>query len=341
MTILLTGAAGFIGHAVAKKLLAAGENVAGLDNLNDYYDKRLKIDRLKNIENNLSNFNGKWRFFKCDIEDKLNLEKVFKELKPKIVINLAAQAGVRYSIENPSQYIQSNILGFFNILELCVKEGVDNVIYASSSSVYGANKKEPFDENDIVSHPLSLYAATKRSNELMAHSYSNIYKLPITGLRFFTVYGPWGRPDMAPFIFTKNILEGKPIRLFNFGNMKRDFTYIDDISEAIFLCSYRKATSNDSFNYEYPEISNSFAPYRIFNIGNSKPFNLNEFINVLENELCKKATKILDPMRLGDVISTYADTSRLEKWIKYKPKTTIKDGVKLFVDWYKWYYKYI
>ena len=340
MTILLTGAAGFIGHSVAKKLLSVGENVTGLDNLNEYYDKKLKIDRLKNIENNLSNFKGKWKFVKCDIEDKFNLEKVFEELKPKIVINLAAQAGVRYSIENPSQYIKSNIVGFYNILEFCVKERVENFIYASSSSVYGANKNEPFNENDIASHPLSLYAATKRSNELIAHSYSNIYDLPITGLRFFTVYGPWGRPDMAPFIFTKNILEGQPLRLFNHGNMKRDFTYIDDISEAIMRCSFKKATSNDSFNYEYPEISNSFAPYRIFNIGNAKPVNLNEFINVLENELCIKAKKILDSMQLGDVISTYADTDRLEKWIEYKPKTTIKEGVKLFIDWYKWYYGY-
>jgi len=340
MKILLTGAAGFIGHAVAKKLLSVGQNVTGVDNLNEYYDKKLKIDRLKNIENNHSNLNGKWKFVKCDIEDKYNLESVFNKFKPKIVINLAAQAGVRYSIENPSQYIKSNITGFYNILELCVKGGVENIIYASSSSVYGANKKEPFNENDIASHPLSLYAATKRSNELIAHSYSNIYKLPITGLRFFTVYGPWGRPDMAPFIFTKNILEGKPIRLFNFGNMKRDFTYIDDIAEAILRCSAKKAVSNEAFNYEYPEISNSFAPYKIFNIGNSKPINLNEFINVIETELCIKAKRILDPMQLGDVISTYADTNKLEKWIEYKPKTSIEEGVKLFIEWYKCYYGY-
>lgn len=340
MKILLTGAAGFIGQAVTKKLLEMGENVVGIDNLNNYYDKKLKIDRLKDIEEHLPKCLGKWNFERCDIEDKSSLAGIFETQQPEIVVNLAAQAGVRYSIENPNQYIQSNILGFYNVLDLCVKNNVSNVVYASSSSVYGANTKEPFHEDDIASHPLSLYAATKRSNELIAHSYSNIYKLSITGLRFFTVYGPWGRPDMAPYIFTKNILLGIPIKLFNFGNMKRDFTYIEDISEAVIRCCFKKATSNKMFNYKSPEISTSFIPHRIFNIGNSEPIILHEFIKVLENEIGIKAKKIMEPMQPGDVISTYADTTKLENWINYKPETSIREGVRLFVQWYKNYHSY-
>ena len=338
MKILITGAAGFIGQAVTKKLLEKGENVIGIDNLNNYYDKKLKIDRLKNIEENLSKYGGDWIFKICDIEDKVSLRKVFEDQKPEIVINLAAQAGVRYSIKNPDQYIRSNILGFFNVLDLCVKNSVSNVVYASSSSVYGSNRKEPFHEDDTVSHPLSLYAATKRSNELLAHSYSNIHKLSITGLRFFTVYGPWGRPDMAPYIFTKNILLGEPIKLFNFGNMKRDFTYIEDISEAVVRCSFKKSTVNESFNYERPEISTSFVPHRIFNIGNSKPILLVDFIQAIEDELSIKAKKIMEPMQPGDVTSTYADTTKLENWINFKPSITIKEGVSVFIKWYRNYH---
>ncbi len=339
MRILLTGAAGFIGHSVTLNLLARGESVFGIDNLNKYYEPSLKLNRLKNIEDQtLKRNNFQWQFKKCDLNDLNLLENIFNDFKPNVVVNLAAQAGVRYSIKNPKDYIQSNILGFSNILEKCAKFEVENLIYASSSSVYGAYKKHPFNENNPVGHPLSLYAATKRSNELLAHSYSNIHKLPATGLRFFTVYGPWGRPDMAPFIFTKSILEDKPIKIFNFGRMERDFTYIDDISEAVTKCCYKKATSSESFNNESPENAISFAPHRIFNIGNSKSINLLYFIETIEKELGKKAKKIYEPIQAGDVLSTYSDTNRLEKWIEYKPKTSIEKGVKLFIDWYKKYY---
>ena len=339
MRILLTGAAGFIGHSVTLKLLAKGNNVYGIDNLNNFYDTKLKLNRLNNISDELINLREcKWQFKNCDLNDIDLLDNIFTDFKPNIVVNLAAQAGVRFSIKKPRDYIFSNIVGFSNILEKCVNFKVENLIYASSSSVYGEYKKEPFDENNPVGHPLSLYAATKRSNELLAHSYSNIYNLPSTGLRFFTVYGPWGRPDMAPFIFTKSILEGKPIKIFNFGKMNRDFTYIDDISEAVAKCCYKKATINECFDNGEPENSSSFAPHRIFNIGNSKPVNLINFINLLEKELNLEAIKIFEPIKAGDVTSTYANTRRLENWIGYQPKTSIEQGVKLFIRWYRKYY---
>ena len=341
MRILLTGAAGFIGHSVSLKLLEKGEHVFGIDNLNSYYEPKLKLDRIKNIESEIFKWKGcKWQFKKCDLNEIDLLEKIFMDFKPDVVVNLAAQAGVRFSIKNPKDYIKSNIVGFSNILEICVKFDVKNLVYASSSSVYGAYKKQPFSENSPVGHPLSLYAATKRSNELLAHSYSNIHKLPATGLRFFTVYGPWGRPDMAPFIFTKSILENKPIKIFNYGRMERDFTYVDDISEAVTKCCYKKAIHSDSFNNEYPENAVSFAPHRLFNIGNSKSINLLYFIETIEKELGKKAIKIFEPIQPGDVLSTYSDTKKLEKWIDYKPKTSVEKGVKLFIDWYKKYYDY-
>ena len=339
MRILLTGAAGFIGHAVSLKLLLRGENVFGIDNLNNYYEPKLKFDRLNDIESEiLKNKNGKWKFEKCDLNDVYQLDKIFTDFKPDVLVNLAAQAGVRFSIKKPKDYIQSNILGFSNILERCVKHGVKNLVYASSSSVYGGYEKEPFNENDPVGHPLSLYAATKRSNELLAHSYSNIHHLPATGLRFFTVYGPWGRPDMAPFIFTKSIFEDIPIKIFNFGNMNRDFTYIDDISEAVTRCCFKKATSNNSFDCKNPDNSSSFAPHRIFNIGNSKSINLLYFIETIEKEIGKKAIKIFQPIQAGDVTSTYADITKLKNWIGYNPTTSVEKGVIKFIEWYRKYY---
>ncbi len=341
MKILLTGAAGFIGHAVSLKLLSKGETVFGIDNLNNYYASELKLNRLNNINSELLNKkNGIWKFKKCDLNDIELLDQIFMEFQPEVVVNLAAQAGVRFSIKNPKSYIQSNIVGFSNILENCVKFKVDNLIYASSSSVYGGYKKQPFNENNPVGHPFSLYAATKRSNELLAHSYSNIFKLPATGLRFFTVYGPWGRPDMAPFIFTKSIIEGKPIKVFNFGKMYRDFTFIDDISEAVAKCCYKKATPDDYFDFEDPANSSSFAPHRIFNIGNSESINLLAFIETIEKELGKEAIKIFEPIQPGDVVSTFADVSKLTEWIGYEPKTSIEKGVRLFIRWYKKYYNY-
>ena len=340
MKILVTGAAGFIGQAVCIKLLNEGKNILGIDNLNSYYDKKLKLDRLSFIDKNICNSNKGWQFKKCDLKDTILLEKIFSDFRPNIVVNLAAQAGVRFSTKNPSEYIQSNIVGFSNLLDNCIKFDIENLIFASSSSVYGSYKKEPFNEDSPVAHPLSLYAATKRSNELVAHSYSNIHNLPTTGLRFFTVYGPWGRPDMAPFIFTKSILEAKPLRIYNFGKMQRDFTYIDDISEAVKLCCFKKASKNENFDYKSPKISSSFAPYRIFNIGNSKPIKLMEFIETLEKELGEKAIKQFEPLQEGDAISTYADVSKLEKWINFKPKVTLDQGVKLFINWYKKYYNF-
>ncbi len=340
MKILVTGAAGFIGHAVIIKLLNEGEDILGIDNLNSYYDKKLKLDRIKLIDKKIYKKNRYWKFRKCDLTDKKHLEKIFEDFRPNVVLNLAAQAGVRFSIKNPSEYIQSNIVGFSNLLDICIKFNIQNFIFASSSSVYGSYKKEPFNEDSPVGHPLSLYAATKRSNELVAHSYSNIHNLPTTGLRFFTVYGPWGRPDMAPFIFTKSILEEKPLRIFNFGKMKRDFTYIDDITEAIKLCCYKKALRNQNFDYESPTNASSFAPFRIFNIGNSKPIKLMEFVESIEKALGKKAIKEFEPLQPGDAISTYANVRRLERWIDYKPKVSLDHGVKLFVNWFKDYYDY-
>ncbi|MBI96823.1 capsular biosynthesis protein CpsI [bacterium] len=332
--ILVTGAAGFIGAALSKRFLVKGENVIGIDNLNSYYDPVLKKDRLQEIEKISNSSSGNWKFYKTSIEDEPSLEKVFQANSPDVVINLAAQAGVRYSITNPSSYTQSNLVGFSNLLEQCRKTSVENLIFASSSSVYGGNKKLPFNEYDSVNHPVSFYAATKKANELMAHSYSHLYQLPCTGLRFFTVYGPWGRPDMAPMIFANSIVNNKPINVFNFGKMKRDFTYIDDIVEGVYRCAYKPAYTNHNFDNLNPDQSSSFAPYRIFNIGNSQPIDLMKFIQVLEKSLKKKAKINLEPIQPGDVEATVANTDLLEDWINFRPKTLIEIGVEKFAEWY-------
>lgn len=336
-TFLVTGAAGFIGAALVQKLLRNGEDVVGIDNLNSYYDRNLKTSRLSKIKTEL--YKGSWSFHQISIEEKNSLKKIFLDTNPKIVINLAAQAGVRYSLENPSSYIQSNLVGFGNVLEECRENKVENLIYASSSSVYGANKNLPFSEKHSVNHPVSLYAATKRANELMAHTYSHLFGLPATGLRFFTVYGPWGRPDMAPMIFAKSILEGNPIKVFNYGEMLRDFTYIDDIVEGLFRCCYKPATSNECFNGLNPDPATSEAPHRIFNIGNSHPVNLMDFIKLLEKNLKKEAIKKFESLQPGDVVSTSADTSALKEWINFSPLTKLEDGVKHFTNWYIEYYE--
>ncbi len=336
--ILVTGCAGFIGFHVCRKLLSKGFFVIGLDNLNKYYDVNLKKNRLKELDK-FSKSKGQFLFFKSDLKDENSLKNISKVHLPKKVIHLAAQAGVRYSIENPSTYINSNLVGFGNILEFCKEIQVQHLIYASSSSIYGGNKKIPFSEKDFVDYPVSLYAATKKSNELMAHSYSHLFKLPSTGVRLFTVYGPWGRPDMAPMIFTKSILSGKPIKIFNNGNMYRDFTYIDDVSEAILKLLYippKYLNDNKILNsLELPELT----PHRIINIGNSNPINILEFIEILEHEIDKKAIRVFEKMQLGDVKKTYADTTYIEDLINYKPHTSLENGIKEFVKWYKNYYK--
>ena len=337
MTILVTGSSGFIGFHLCKKLIQNGEKVIGFDNMNNYYDKTLKENRLNELRKTADE--DKFIFILGNLEDNLILEKIFKDYKPKQVVNLAAQAGVRYSIENPSAYIQSNIVGFNNILEQCRYNEVEHLIYASSSSVYGGNELMPFSEIHSVDHPVSLYAASKKSNELMAHTYSHLYDLPTTGLRFFTVYGPWGRPDMALFLFTEAIINNRPIKVFNNGNMMRDFTYIDDIIEGVFRVIFKTATPNKNFKKLIPNSSNSWAPYRIFNIGNSNPVNLKKYIETIEKYLGKKAIKELLPMQPGDVKSTSANTKLLEEWIGFKPNTTIEDGVNKFVNWYKMYYE--
>jgi len=336
--ILVTGAAGFIGAALVTRLLEKGENVCGLDDLNSYYDPQLKESRLKQIELVSNNSSGKWKFFKSSLEDELSLKDIFSNYSPDVVINLAAQAGVRYSITNPSSYIQSNLVGFSNLLELCRYHSVSNFIFASSSSVYGGNKKLPFCETQSVDHPVSLYAATKKANELMAHSYSHLYGIPTTGLRFFTVYGPWGRPDMAPMIFAKSILNKEPINVFNYGKMKRDFTYIDDIVEGIYRCCSKPAFINQDFDALNPDQSSSFAPYRIFNIGNSQPIELLRFIEVLEDSLGVKAIKNFKPIQPGDVEATAANTNLLESWIGFKPQTSLEFGVNKFARWYMKYF---
>ena len=332
--IIVTGAAGFIGAALSKKLLESGLKVIGVDNLNNYYNPVLKEHRL----NLIKDLKG-WKFYKVCLEDKENIEEIFKKYKPKVIVNLAAQAGVRYSLENPESYIQSNIVGFLNIVENCRKFEVENFIYASSSSVYGGNKNLPFNEDQQVDHPISLYAATKKSNELIAHSYSSIFKIPSTGLRFFTVYGPWGRPDMSPMIFTKSILQNKPIEIFNYGKMRRDFTFVDDIVEGIFRCCFKPATIDESFNFQIPNSSTSFAPHRIFNIGNSSSVELMKFINILEDQIGVKAIKTFTEIQKGDVIATEADTSKFAKWVDFKPQTKLENGIGIFVKWYKDYYK--
>ena len=333
MKILVTGVAGFIGMHSAKKLLDDGHEIIGIDNLNDYYDVTLKEDRLKTLEC-YKNF----KFLKLDIKDQKDVLDLFKKESPQRVLHLAAQAGVRYSIENPYVYIDSNIQGFINILEGCRAIKTEHLVYASSSSVYGGNTKAPFSEHDNVDHPISLYAATKKANELMAHTYSHLYQIPTTGLRFFTVYGPWGRPDMALFLFTKAILKDQPIDIFNHGKMIRDFTYVDDIVESLVRIIDKVATPNTSFDANNPDPATSHAPYRIFNIGNNQPTPLMDYIEAIESALDKKAIKNLMDMQPGDVPLTSADTSELNQWVNFKPNTSIKEGVKRFVDWYKNYY---
>lgn len=332
-TIVVTGASGFIGYHVCKRLIEDGNQVIGIDNKNAYYDLKLKKNRLESLLKD-----NDFEFMEVDICNKNSINSIFKQVKPDIVINLAAQAGVRYSIENPQAYVDSNIQGFFNILEACRKYPVEHLIYASSSSVYGGNKIAPFSTDHNVDHPVSLYAATKKSNELMAHTYSHLYGIPTTGLRFFTVYGPWGRPDMAYFSFTKDIIEGNPIKVFNHGKMERDFTYIDDIVEGIVKLIPYAPQSNPEWDEAADSTSESFAPYKIYNIGNNKPVQLMKFINVLEEKIGKEAVKVYMDMQPGDVHRTYADVSDLERDIGFKPSTSIEEGLGKFVDWYKEYY---
>ena len=334
MKILVTGSAGFIGSTLSLKLLERSEEVIGIDNHNDYYDPKIKearLERLKKYPN--------YKHFKLDISDQKNLEDIFKDHKPQKVINLAAQAGVRYSIENPLAYINSNIVGFAYILENCVQHKVEHLVYASTSSVYGANTKMPFSEHDSVNHPLSVYAASKKSNELMAHAYSYLHQLPTTGLRFFTVYGPWGRPDMALFKFTKAILEEKPIDVFNHGKHTRDFTYIDDIVEGIIKTLDIPATANIDWKSNLPDPASSKAPWRIYNIGNNKSVQLMDYIAALEKTLGKKAKINYLPLQPGDVPDTFADVNNLEKKFNYKPSTSVIEGVSSFIKWYKDYYQ--
>ncbi len=340
-TFLVTGAAGFIGSEIVKRLLKNGEKVVGIDNLNNYYEPELKVSRLKEINNINKKFSGNWFFYEKSIED----EKVFKEISKsysiEVVIHLAAQAGVRYSISNPKEYVKSNLVGFFNVLEFCRENSIQNFIFASSSSVYGGNKNIPFKEVDNVDHPISFYAATKKSNEVMAHSYSHLFEIPTTGLRFFTVYGPYGRPDMAPMIFAKSILNNKKIDIFNFGKMIRDFTYIDDVTETIFRCCYKPATRSKNFDFQKPDPSQSFAPFLIFNVGNNNPVKLIDFINLLEKNLGEKAIRNFKEIQPGDVEVTSSDSSSINNWINFSPKTSIEEGVKLFAEWFKDYYKYL
>lgn len=329
--ILVTGCAGFIGFHLAKRLLDEGLNIIGIDNINNYYDVKLKNSRLS-ILKRYPNF----KFYKKSLENSSGINNIFKSNRIKYVINLAAQAGVRYSLINPKAYIDSNIVGFLSILEACKNYEIEHLVYASSSSVYGGNKQIPFSTSHKVDNPVSLYAATKKANELMAYTYSHLYNIPTTGLRFFTVYGPWGRPDMALFLFTDNIIKDKPIKVFNYGNMLRDFTYIDDIIEGIvrLITTIPKAVKQD----EDKEYGDSLTPYKIYNIGNNNPVNLEDFISILENKLNKKAIKEYLPMQPGDVSKTYADVSELENDINYKPCTNVEEGIERFVAWYKEYY---
>ena len=339
MTILVTGSAGFIGYHVTLNLLKNGENVIGLDNLNSYYDVKLKESRLRNLKDFSNKYKSSFQFVKDDLKNFDSLNNIFKSSEIKKVIHLAAQAGVRYSIENPFAYVESNIYGFLNILECCRNFKVKHLLYASSSSVYGGNKNIPFREDQGVDHPISIYAATKKSNELMAHSYSHLYDLPCTGLRFFTVYGPWGRPDMALFLFTKSIIEKKPIKVFNYGEMVRDFTYIDDISFSILKLLDKIPEKNKKFDFSYPVPNESWCKHKIFNIGNSNPTKLMDYILAIEEALGIKGEKEFLPIQPGDVPETFADTESLQKWINFKPNTSIKYGVSEFVKWYKQYYK--
>jgi UDP-glucuronate 4-epimerase len=332
-SVLVTGAAGFIGFHLSRRLIAEKISVIGIDNLNDYYDVQLKKDRLAQITDN-PNFT----FYKIDLSDASALNDLFEKNTIQKVVNLAAQAGVRYSLTNPNAYLQSNVTGFVNLLECAKKFSIDHFVFASSSSVYGANTNMPFSVHDNVDHPISLYAATKKSNELIAHSYSHIYQLPCTGLRFFTVYGPWGRPDMALFIFTKAITEGKPINVFNHGKMRRDFTYIDDIVEGVFRVIHKQPEPNDQWDGKQPDPGTSYAPYRIYNIGNNRPVELMHFIEVLERFIGKKAQKNFMDLQAGDVVETYANIDDLAFAVGFQPETRIDVGIRHFVDWYKSYY---
>ena len=335
-TVLVTGAAGFIGAALSIRLLQRGDRVVGLDNLNDYYDPSLKQARLRQIEATAPV--GSWRFEPMALEDEPALMALFADERPQVVVNLAAQAGVRYSLENPAAYIQSNLVGFGNVLEGCRHYGTENLVYASSSSVYGGNRNLPFHERQPVNHPVSLYAASKKANELMAHTYSHLYGLPATGLRFFTVYGPWGRPDMAPMLFARAILAGEPIKVFNYGKMQRDFTYIDDIVEGVIRCCDKPATVNSDFDPLQPDPATAAAPHRVFNIGNSQPTELLRFIEVMEQALGCQAIKDFQEMQPGDVVATAANTTALKEWIGFVPSTSIEDGIQVFSEWYRRYH---
>lgn len=332
--VLVTGAAGFIGFHLSERLTKLGNEVIGLDNLNDYYDVNLKIDRLRQMEGR-----GNFRFLRLDLADRNSMSELFSGERFDVVVNLAAQAGVRYSLINPHAYIENNISGFLNILEGCRRHQVKHLVFASSSSVYGANTKMPFSVHQNVDHPVSLYGATKKANELMAHAYSGLFKIPCTGLRFFTVYGPWGRPDMVLFLFTKAILNGKPIDVFNYGRMRRDFTYIDDIIEGVARVMDRIPEPNPQWDGDSPDPASGSGPYRLYNIGNNNPVELMRFIEVLENCLGKKAEKHLLPMQAGDVPATFADVDDLMKDVGFKPSTPIEIGVQRFVEWYRTYYK--
>jgi UDP-glucuronate 4-epimerase len=332
--VLVTGAAGFIGYHLCSRLLSQGVEVIGVDNLNAYYDVRIKRDRLSRLQ-----AMDRFAFHRIDLADRENLVRVFSQTRPRVVVNLAAQAGVRYSLENPHAYVDSNLVGFVNILECCRHHEVAHLVFASSSSVYGANTKMPFSVHDNVDHPVSLYAASKKANELMAHTYSHLYGLACTGLRFFTVYGPWGRPDMALFLFTRAILEDTPIQVFNHGQMQRDFTYIDDIIEGVVRIMKRHPEPNPQWSGTNPDPGTSYAPYRIYNIGNNHPVTLTDFIRTIETVLGKQAKKQYLDMQPGDVAATYADIDDLIADVGFKPATALEIGIRRFVDWYREYYK--
>jgi UDP-glucuronate 4-epimerase len=334
MKVLITGSAGFIGNALTLRLLERGDEVIGVDNLNDYYDVSLKKARLARVRDH-----HRFTEVREDIADRAAMEKTFREHQPQRVVNLAAQAGVRYSLENPAAYVDTNMVGFGNVLEGCRHNGIEHLVFASSSSVYGANTSMPFSVHDNVDHPLSLYAASKKANELMAHTYSHLYGLPVTGLRFFTVYGPWGRPDMALFLFTQKILAGEPIDVFNYGHHRRDFTYIDDIVEGVIRTLDRVAPTNPDWDGAAPDAATSSAPYRLYNIGNHEPVELMHYIEVLEENLGRKAEKNLLPLQPGDVPDTYADVDDLRRDVGYAPATSVEDGIRRFVEWYRDYYR--
>ena len=339
MTVLVTGAAGFIGFHLTKRLLERGTPVVGFDNVNSYYDPSLKRARIAQLHAKAELSGTSFQLIEADLEDRTAVEAVFAQNKPSKVVNLAAQAGVRYSIENPSAYIQANLVGFGHILEGCRHYGIEHLMYASSSSVYGGNTSLPFSEHHSVDHPVSLYAASKKANELMAHTYSHLYGLPATGLRFFTVYGPWGRPDMALFLFTKAMLAGEPIQVFNNGQMIRDFTYVDDIIESLIRLLDKPAAPDPAFDPAHPDPGTSWAPHRVYNVGNSNPTPLMDYIEAIESALGITAEKQFLPMQPGDVPATAADTSALEAWTGFKPNTPVKDGVARFVAWYLEFYE--